>query len=122
MPTSPDAFLTLAREMAEAGDERHWRESARCSHDAVHTVVAAALGLDPATFSGNPRAVADALFGASLASLPDFVRLARRHWNTLWLARLRAERDLADTVTQADAKLSLELAERVFAARRSGLQ
>jgi hypothetical protein len=88
----------------------------------VHGLIAAALGLDPATISGKTRAVAPGLFGASLAALAQFLGLPPRHWNTLWLARLRAERDLGDTVSQAEARLSLELAERIFAARRAGLQ
>jgi hypothetical protein len=121
---TPDDFLALAREQAARPDaaERHWRSVALAAQDAVHTLVATSLGLDPAAFSGSARAVTDALFGAPLAALPEFLRLARRHWNTLWLTRLRAERDLKEPLAALDAQLSLALAERIFAARRAGLQ
>jgi len=124
MPATPEDFLQLAREAvaAPAPQERHWREAVRCAHDGVYMLVAGALALDPATFSGGHRAVGEALFAHPRSSLPEFLRLARRHWNTLWLARVRAERDLEDAVGEADARLSLSMAEAVFAARKAALQ
>ncbi|HYC02077.1 MAG TPA: hypothetical protein VED40_02220 [Azospirillaceae bacterium] len=124
MPTTPEEFLELARESVDrpGAQERHWRDATRCAHDAVYMTVAGALALDTATFSGSHRAVGEALFAQPRSGLTGFLRLARRHWNTLWLARLRAERDLEDAVGEADARLSILIAESILAARRSELQ
>jgi len=121
---SPDHYLSLAREAiaTPGGAERHWRAATRFAYDAVFLLVAGAVDLDPTTFAGNTRAVREALAGANTADAPAFIKLARRHWNTLWLAGLRAERALDDTVTEAEARLCVALAERVFAARTAGLQ
>ncbi len=124
MPMLPEHYLALAREALaspQAG-EAHWRAATRFAYDAVFLTVAAAVGLDPTTFAGNTRAVREALTAADTASAPAFIRLARRHWSTLWLASLRAERGLDEPVPLADAKLSVALAERVLAARTAGLQ
>ena len=121
---SPDHYLSLAREViaTPGGAERHWRAATRFAYDAVFLLVAGAVGLDPTTFAGNTRAVREALTAADTASAPAFIRLARRHWNTLWLASLRAERGLDEPVSQADAKLSVALAEKVLVSRTAGLQ
>lgn len=124
MTMLPDHYLALAREALaspQAG-EPHWRAATRFAYDAVFLTVAAAVGLDPTTFAGNTRAVREALTVADTASAPAFIGLARRHWNTLWLASLRAERGLDDPVSQAEARLSVALAERVLSARTAGLQ
>ena len=64
----------------------------------------------------------EALFAIDQNGAPEFLKLARRHWNTLWLVALRAERSLDETVPESEAQLSLALAERIFAARTAALQ
>ncbi len=123
MPMLPEHYLALARESSTAlSGEGRWCATARFAYDAVFHMVAGTVGLDPATFAGNTRAVREALFAADLDGGPAFLTLARRHWNTLWLVALRAERSLDESVPESEARLSLALAERIFAARAVGLQ
>lgn len=122
MPTRPDRFLALARTAADGPGEEHWRMAMRCSFDAVFHLIAGVTELDPATFAGNTRAVREALFALDPAVSPKFVAQARRHWNTLWLASLRAERSLDEAVTADDARLSVALASGVLAEWTARLQ
>ena len=113
----PDGFLALARELLalpEAG-ERHWRGAAIAAHQAVHHAVAAALGLDPTTFAGNPRAVREALMLVDPAAAVPLLVRARRHLATLWLTRLRAEQALAEPFQELDARLAVAHADAVLA-------
>lgn len=121
---TPEDYLTLARDAlnAPAAGEAQRRAAVRFAYDSLFLSVAGWLGLDPATFAGNDRAVREALFAGAMDEAPPFLRLARRHWNTLWLASLRGQRALGESITETDARLSLALAEQVFAARSAGLQ
>ncbi|MGQ9368426.1 hypothetical protein [Azospirillum sp. ST 5-10] len=121
MPMRPEHPLALARAMLATADEAHWRAATRFAHDAVYLAVSGAVGRDPDTFAGNPRSVRDALWAADPATAPAFLGLARRHWNTLWLASLRAERALDESVTRAEAQLCVALAEQILAARSASL-
>lgn len=123
MPMLPENYLALAREtLAGPGNEGRWRAATRFAYDAVFLMVASAVDLDPTTFAGNSRAVREALFALDASRTPAFLGLARRHWNTLWLASLRAERALDDPVIEEEARLCIALAERIFAARSAALQ
>jgi hypothetical protein len=115
----PDALLQLARDLLGAPDagEPQWREAAIVAHRAIHHLVAAHLGLDPATFAGTPRAVREALSAIDPAQAPGFMRVARRHFTTTWLAGERAASQLAEPFGARDALTSLAYAEFVFAAR-----
>jgi hypothetical protein len=115
----PDALLALARALLAAEDatEPQWRESAIAAHRAIHHLVAAHLGLDPATFAGTPRAVREALSVVDPAHAPAFIRAARRHFTTTWLAGERAASRLGEPFTARDALATLAYAEFVFAAR-----
>ncbi|WP_207458258.1 hypothetical protein [Azospirillum sp. SYSU D00513] len=121
---TPEDYLTLARDAlnAPAAGEAQRRAAVRFAYDSLFLSVAGWFGLDPATFAGNDRAVREALFAGGMDEAPPFLRLARRHWNTLWLASLRGQRALGESITETDARLSLALAEQVFAARSAGLQ
>jgi hypothetical protein len=121
---TPEDYLTLARDALNApqAGEGQRRAAMRFAYDSLFLSVAGCFGLDPATFAGNDRAVREALFAADMAEAPAFLRLARRHWNSLWLASLRAQRSLDESIPEADARLCLVLAEQVFAARAAGLQ
>jgi hypothetical protein len=112
-----DDYLTLARRGRDdtTATEVEHRAVARFAFDAVSLLVAAALELDPAGFAGNPRAIRDALLARPAET--TFLRAARRHWNSLWAAALRAERSLDDPITGLDAALSVAFAEAVFVAR-----
>ena len=114
----PDALLAFARELASgpAPDERRWREALIVAHRAIHHLVAAHLGLDPATFAGTPRAVREALAALDPATAPDFIRIARRHFATSWIAAERAAGS-ATPVGARDAQLALAYADAVLAAR-----
>jgi len=115
----PEALIALAHGLIAQpdADEPHWRQAAAAAHRAVHLLVAAHLGLDPATFAGTSRAVAEALATIDPTHAPAFIRAARRHFTTGWLARERAEARLAEPFTARDARLCLAYADLVFAAR-----
>ena len=115
----PDALLALARDLlaADGAAEPQWREAAIAAHRAIHHLVAAHLGLDPATFAGTPRAVREALSVVDPAHAPAFMRAARRHFTTTWLAGERAASQLGEPFSARDALMSLAYAEFVFAAR-----
>ena len=115
----PDALLALAHALLAAPDagEAHAREAAVLAHRAIHGLVAAHLGLDPASFAGTPRAVAEALAAVDPASAPEFIRVARRHFITTWIAGERAAQRIAEPFGVRDARLSLAYADTVFAAR-----
>jgi hypothetical protein len=97
--------------------EPAWRAAAALAHRAVHLLVAAHLGLDPAGFGGTPRAVAEALAAADPTHAPAFIGVARRHFTTGWIAGERALGRLAEPFGARDARLSLAYADAVFAAR-----
>jgi len=115
----PDELLGLARALIEAPEagEPHWREAAVAAHRAIHLLVAAHLGLDPATFAGTPRAVGEALAAVDPATAPGFIRIARRHFTTTWIARERAETRPGEPFGRRDALRCLAYADAVFAAR-----
>jgi hypothetical protein len=115
----PDDLIGLARALIDAPDagEPHWREAAAAAHRAIHLLVAAHLGLDPATFAGTPRAVGEALTSIDPANAPGFIRMARRHFTTTWIARERAETRPGEPFSRRDALLCLAYADTVFAAR-----
>jgi hypothetical protein len=115
----PDDFIGLAHALIDAPDagEPHWREAAAAAHRALHLLVAAHLGLDPATFAGTPRAVGEALAAVDPANAPGFIRIARRHFTTSWIARERAETRPGEPFSLRDARLCLAYADAVFAAR-----
>jgi hypothetical protein len=114
-----DDHLELARALVAAPDagERHWREAAIVAHRALHHLAAAHLGLDPATFAGTPRAVGEALAALDPAAAPAFMRLARRHFITTWIAAERAASRPGEPFGARDARLALAYAETVIAAR-----
>ena len=111
--------LGLARELLDRPDaaERHWREAAIVAHRALHHLVAAHLGLDPATFAGTSRAVGEALAALDPANVPEFMRLARRHFITTWITAERAATRPGEPFAARDARLVLGYAEAVLAAR-----
>jgi hypothetical protein len=115
----PDALLAFARELVGApdADERRWREAAIVAPRAVHHLVAAHLGRDPATFAGTPRAVGEALGALDPAHAPAFIRLARRHYTTTWIAAERAATRPGEPFAARDARLALAYADAVLAAR-----
>ena len=115
----PDALLALAHALADGAevDERRWREAAIVAHRAIHHLVAAHLGLDPATFAGTPRAVGEALAALDPAHAPAFMRVARRHFTTTWIAAERAAQEPATPFPLRDARLALAYADAVLAAR-----
>ncbi|HUA50575.1 MAG TPA: hypothetical protein VMB81_00345 [Candidatus Sulfotelmatobacter sp.] len=114
----PDALLAFAHTLAAGptADEPHWREAVIVAHRAVHHLVAAHLGLDPATFAGTPRAVREALAMIDPTLAPTFIRVARRHFTTNWIAAERAAQS-ATPVGPRDAALALAYADAVLAAR-----
>jgi hypothetical protein len=115
----PDDLLGLAHTLAAAQNaaEPQWREAAVLAHRAIHLLVAAHLGLDPASFAGTPRAVAEALSAIDPANAPGFIKIARRHFTTTWIAGERATQRIAEPFGARDAQLSLAYADAVFAAR-----
>jgi HEPN domain-containing protein len=115
----PDDLLSLARSLIAAPNagEGHWREAARLAHRAVHHLVAAHLGLDPATFAGTERAVRETLSTIDPVHAPAFIREARRSITTSWIAAMRADNNLGEPFDERDARLCLAYAERVLAAR-----
>ncbi len=115
----PDALLALAHALAASSDadETHQREAAIVAHRAVHQLVAAHLGLDPAAFAGTSRALGEALAALDPAHAPAFMRIARRHFTTTWIAAERAANEPATPFGARDARLALAYADAVFAAR-----
>jgi hypothetical protein len=115
----PDALLALARELIDTpdADEPRWREAAIVAQRAIHHLVAAHLGRDPASFAGTPRAVGEALAAVDPRRAPDFIRIARRHFTTAWIAAERAATRPGEPFPERDARLALAYAETVLAAR-----
>jgi hypothetical protein len=115
----PEDLFALGRALIDApgATEPMMREAVTLAHRAVHQLVAAHLGLDPATFAGTPRAVAEALAAIDPVHAPGFIRAARRHFTTLWIARERAELKPTEPFAERDARLCLAYAEFVIAAR-----
>ncbi|MEJ0070402.1 MAG: hypothetical protein WDO24_18750 [Pseudomonadota bacterium] len=115
----PDELIGLARALIDGpgATEPQWREAVVIAHRAIHLLVAAHLGLDPATFAGTPRAVGEALAAIDPAQAPGFIRAARRHFTTTWIARERAEWRPSEPFAERDARLCLAYAELVIAAR-----
>ena len=115
----PDEVLGLAHALAAAPDagEPAWRAAAALAQRAVHLLVAAHLGLDPAGFAGTPRTLAEALAAVDPSHAPDFIRIARRHFITGWIAGERALGRPGEPFGARDARLSLAYADAVFGAR-----
>lgn len=119
MSVAPADLLARAERLLAAPEaaEPDWRDAAALAHRALHHLVAAHLGLDPAGFAGSPRAVREALTAIEPVQAPGFIREARRHFASTWLTAERATQQLDAAFGPADARRALACARRVFAAR-----
>jgi hypothetical protein len=118
--TQPEDFLRLAQLLRSEIDKSQGarRAIAHACYYAVYHLMAAHFQIDPRSRAGSRHGeIKDLLAGFRFVPpVPRHVVIARREYPRLMLLRARADYNLEEPFTSAQANIALRAAEEIFAA------
>jgi hypothetical protein len=117
----PEEFLRLAQFLRSEIDKSEGarRAIAHACYYAVYHLMAAHFNIDPIIRAGSGHGeIKDLLAGLRFAPTvpPRHIVIARREYRRLMLLRVRADYNLGEPFTSAQANTALQVAEEIFAA------